>query len=76
MRLFLGLSINFYATEWIAKTNIGWFYGMMAFFSLFAFFFLILLMWKGDVIRSWTPFGLGSDEEGEHVVEGKDIHSA
>ncbi|TVY26801.1 putative MFS-type transporter protein [Lachnellula hyalina] len=76
MRLFLGLSINFYATQWIAKTNIGWFYGMMAFFSLFAFFFLILLMWKGHVIRSWTPFSLGSDEEGEHVVADKNIHAA
>ncbi|KAH8687617.1 major facilitator superfamily domain-containing protein [Tricladium varicosporioides] len=71
MRLFLGLSINFYATEWIAKVNIGWFYGMMAFFCVFAFGFLVILMFWGHIIRSWTPFGLGSDEEGEHVVEGK-----
>ncbi|RDL40144.1 Uncharacterized protein BP5553_00123 [Venustampulla echinocandica] len=74
MRLFLGLSINFYATEWVAKVNIGWFYGMMAFFTVFAFFFLMILMFWGHKIRQWTPFGLGSDEEGQHVVEGKSVN--
>ena len=71
MRLFLGLSINFYINQWIAKVTIGWVYGMMGFFTIFSFFFLIVLMWKGHVIRQWTPFGMGSDEEGENLVQGK-----
>jgi hypothetical protein len=74
MRLFLGLSINFYINQWIAKVTIGWVYGMMGFFTIFSFFFLIVLMWKGHVIRQWTPFGMGSDEEGENLVQGKHAH--
>ncbi|KIN08786.1 hypothetical protein OIDMADRAFT_175505 [Oidiodendron maius Zn] len=69
MRLFLGLSINFYINNWIAAVTIGWVYGMMAFFTIFSFFFLMILMWKGHTIRKWTPFGVGSDEEGEHVLK-------
>lgn len=44
-------------------------YGMMAFFSVFSFIFLIILMWKGDVIRKWTPFDLGSSEDGVHIID-------
>ena len=75
MRLFFGLSINFFINQWVVAVNIGWVYGMMAFFSVFAFGFLILLMWKGDIIRSWTPFGMGSSEAGEHVI-GKSHNEA
>jgi uncharacterized membrane protein len=74
MRLFLGLSINFYINDWIAAVTIGWVYGMMAFFTIFSFFFLIILMWKGHTIRQWTPFGMGSSEEGEHVLREKESH--
>lgn len=74
MRLFLGLSINFYINGWIAAVTIGWVYGMMAFFTIFSFFFLIILMWKGHIIRQWTPWGLGSSEEGEHVLRDKENH--
>jgi hypothetical protein len=42
---------------------------MMGFFTIFSFFFLMILMWKGHVIREWTPFGMGSSEEGETVLE-------
>jgi len=72
MRLFLGLSINFYINQWIKRVDIGWVYGMMGFFTVFSFFFLIVLMWKGDMIRSWTLFGLSASEDGEHLLEGKE----
>jgi hypothetical protein len=74
MRLFLGLSINFYINAWIAKVDIGWVYGMMAFFTIFSFCFLIILMWKGHTIRRWTPFGVGSSEEGEHILKEDESH--
>lgn len=69
MRLFLGLSINFFIDPWVTDVGLGWVYGMMALFTVFAFGFLGILMWKGHLIRQWTPFGLGSSEDGEHIVQ-------
>ncbi|KAK3324955.1 major facilitator superfamily domain-containing protein [Apodospora peruviana] len=68
MRLFLGLSINFFINPWIAAVGIGWVYGMMAFFSVFAFMFLVVLMIWGHGIRKKTPFGTSESEEGQHVL--------
>lgn len=70
-RLVFGLSVAFYINEWVAAVDVGWAYGMMAFFDIFSFLFIILLMWKGHKIRTWTLGGLAADEEGEHVVESK-----
>jgi hypothetical protein len=71
MRLFLGLSINFYIDPWINAVGAGWVYGMMAFFSLFAFLFLVALMIWGRTIRALTPFETGSSEEGQFVVQNR-----
>ena len=68
MRLFLGLSINFYIADWIAAVGVGWVYGMMAFFSVFAYGFLVVLMIWGREIRRVRPFGIGESEEGEGVL--------
>lgn len=73
MRLFLGLSINFYIKPWIAAVGVGWVYGMMAFFTVFAFLFLVALMIWGHAIRQITPFKTTDSEEGEHVLaKGED----
>jgi hypothetical protein len=42
---------------------------MMAFFDVFSFGFIILLMWKGHEIREWSVGGLNATEEGEKVVD-------
>ena len=42
---------------------------MMAFFDVFSFGFIGLLMWKGHKIREWTVGGLNASEEGEKVVD-------
>ncbi|PCG90158.1 Major facilitator superfamily domain, general substrate transporter [Penicillium occitanis (nom. inval.)] len=68
LRLWFGLSINFYVNPWIDKVGIGWVYGMMAFFCVFAFLFLILLMLFGHAIREATPFIESKSEEGQHVL--------
>lgn len=70
-RLLLGLTINFYINYWISAVGIGWVYGMMAFFSVFAFLFLVVLMWKGHQIRAATPFVSSSSEEGEVLYRQK-----
>lgn len=68
IRNFLGVSIPFFINNWVDAVGLGWVYGMMAFFAVFSFSFLGVLMWKGHLIRQWTPFGFGSSEDGEHIV--------
>ncbi|KAE9379667.1 MFS general substrate transporter [Stipitochalara longipes BDJ] len=70
-RVGFGLSVAFYIKEWVAKTGVGWAYGMMAFFDTGSFAVILLLMWKGHTIRSLTWGHLGESEEGEYVVEEK-----
>ena len=72
-RVGLGLSVAFYIKEWVAKTGVGWAYGMMAFFEVGTFAFILLLMWKGHAIRSLNWRHLGKSEEGEHVVNEKRV---
>ena len=67
-RLAFGLSGNFYITEWTAAVGVGWVWGMAGFFAAGAFGFVIVLMWKGHLIRSWSLAHLESTEEGQHVV--------
>lgn len=74
MRLFLGLSINFYIDPWEAAVGIGWVYGMMAFFCVFAFCFLILLMVAGHHIRALSPFQTDDSEEGRAVLAKPEAH--
>lgn len=68
-RLFLGFTINFYITPWVAAVGPGWVYGMMAFFSAFSFLFVVLLMWKGHEIREASPFVSSSSEEGVAIYK-------
>ncbi|KAK5656665.1 hypothetical protein OQA88_4645 [Cercophora sp. LCS_1] len=68
MRLFLGLSINFYVAPWITAVGVGWVYGMMAFFSVLAYLFLVLLIAWGHRIRRWMPWGTSQSEDGLHVL--------
>lgn len=78
-RLAFGLSIPFFIQEWVNAVGLGWVYGMMSFFVLFSFSFIILLIWKGYVIRSWCVGNLNMPEDGEKVVQtmnsGDALHS-
>lgn len=42
---------------------------MIAFFSVFAYLFVILLMWKGHEIRAASPFMSSSSEEGTTILQ-------
>jgi hypothetical protein len=64
-----GLTISFYINPWVEAVDVGWVYGMMAFFAVFSFFFVMLLMWKGHAIREIQFSSLASSEEGERLVE-------
>ncbi|RAL13089.1 polyamine transporter [Aspergillus homomorphus CBS 101889] len=66
-RIVYGLTISFYIDPWVEAVDVGWVYGMMAFFAVFSFLFVGLLMWKGDVIRGWQVASVASSEEGVQV---------
>ncbi|KAJ5179861.1 Major facilitator superfamily domain general substrate transporter [Penicillium capsulatum] len=63
-RIVYGLTITFYINPWVEAVDVGWVYGMMAFFAVFSYLFVMLLMWKGHLIRSVQFASLASSEEG------------
>ncbi|PWY66030.1 polyamine transporter [Aspergillus heteromorphus CBS 117.55] len=69
-RIVYGLTITFYINPWVAAVGVGWVYGMMAFFAVFSFLFVMLLMWKGHAIRGWQLASVASSEEGVQIDEG------
>ncbi len=54
-RLAFTLKIPFIVPDWIVKVGSGWCLGMAAFFSIFAFGFIVVLMIWGEQVRetSW-----------------------
>jgi hypothetical protein len=56
-RLLIGLTINFYINQWINRVTIGWVYGMMALLTIFSFCCVIILMWKGPILRRSINIG-------------------
>ncbi|KAJ6141598.1 hypothetical protein N7470_009988 [Penicillium chermesinum] len=67
-RIVFGLTISFYINPWVEAVGVGWVYGMMGFFAVFSFLFVMLLMWKGHAIRRVQFASLASSEEGERLV--------
>ena len=53
-RLILGLTTPFFITQWQERVGVGWVFGMAAFFSIFGFSLILLLMWKGPMIRQMS----------------------
>ena len=68
-RLVFGLTIPFFVNPWIAAVGVGWVWGMAAIFSALSFGLVVLLIWKGHTVRSWTSPRLLTTEEGMSVVE-------
>ena len=53
-RLVFGLAVPFFVGPWSDKVGVNWVFGMAAFFSIFMACMVILLMWKGPLVRSWS----------------------
>ncbi|KAJ5745720.1 hypothetical protein N7520_010902 [Penicillium odoratum] len=70
-RIIYGLTISFYVDAWAAAVTMGWVYGLMGFFALVSFFFVMLVMWQGHAIRDiqFASLGLASSEEGEKLLK-------
>lgn len=71
-RLALSLSVPFFAPAWIESVGFGWCLGMAAFFSVLAYSSIIILIWKGDVLRRWSFQGVASNNGGEKLIPGAD----
>ena len=67
-RLLLGLLVPFFLDAWQEKVGIGWVFGMMSFFSIFAFALTGLLAWKGPTLRQYTFVEFQRSEEGVRVI--------
>lgn len=69
-RLSLGLVVPFFVDYWEARVGgPGWVFGMMAFFSIFAFSLIVVLMFYGHQIRQLHLGNLARDEEGVKVFD-------
>ncbi|KAJ5818912.1 hypothetical protein N7474_004503 [Penicillium riverlandense] len=68
-RLILGLTVPFFITAWEERVGAGWVFGMMAFFSIFAFSLTGLLAWKGPSIRGYSFTRLRKSEDGTKVID-------
>lgn len=68
-RILYGLTISFYIDSWVAAVDVGWVYGMMGFFAVCSFGFVMLCMWAGHAIRGVQFRSLGSSEEGVKLVD-------
>lgn len=67
-RLTLGLVVPFFINQWVARVGFGWVYGMMAFFSIFAFGFVVVLMLLGASLRERTLAKFAPSEIGAKVI--------
>lgn len=70
-RLAFSLTLPFFVPAWMAKVGAGWCLGMAAFFSIFAYLFIIVLIWKGHTIRQWSFARVASSEEGMKIIGEK-----
>jgi len=68
-RLTLGMTTSFYIDQWAGAVGNGWVFGMAAFFSIFSFRFVILLMFKGNPIREIQIKNLSSSEEETKLMD-------
>lgn len=67
-RLILGSVVPFFIEPWLVRVGPDWVFGMMAFFTVFAFSLTGLLAWKGEDIRGCSLPSVRRSEEGTRVV--------
>lgn len=68
-RLSWGIAIPFFFAQWEEAVGAGWVLGMAAFFTIFAAFFVALVVWKGPTLRRFNLLkSLVHTEEGKKVL--------
>lgn len=74
-RLVLGLVVPFFIEPWLERVGPGWVFGIMAFFTLFAFSLTGLLAWKGELIREYSLSSVGKSEEGTQLIVTEEVET-
>ena len=75
-RLAFSLSLPFFVPAWIQKLGFGWCLGMAAFFSIFAFGGIVLLIWKGKAVRQLSFKRISSNKGGMIIMKNDDFTEA
>lgn len=69
-RLILGLSLSFFLDPWASAVGIQWEFGMMAFFTIFAFLLILVAIKLGHKLRAGIFLYTGPrNEDGMTVLE-------
>jgi hypothetical protein len=68
-RVALGIAVPFFIIPWFETLNTSWTFGMMAFFTLIADCFVIVLLIWGPKIREFSLIRRHNSEEGLRVIE-------
>ncbi|MCJ1311613.1 hypothetical protein MMC25_005286 [Agyrium rufum] len=75
-RLALAVGLTFYFQPWSMKVGVGWLFGMAAFFSLFLMFCMMVLAWKGHVLRRYVLLRSIDVTEAGKVVNASQVDLA
>lgn len=67
-RLAFSLCVPFFVEAWIERLGFDWCLGSAAFFSIFAFSFIVALIWKGNELRKLSFKTLASSEGGVKIL--------
>ena len=67
-RLAFSLTVPFFVPAWIDSVGFAWCLGMAAFFSIFAYGGIILLLWKGKELRELSFPSVSSNEGGMRII--------
>ena len=70
-RLTFNLTLPFVIPAWIDRVGFGWCLGMAAFFSIFAYGGIILLLWKGKELRELSFTSISSNEGGLTIIQNE-----
>jgi hypothetical protein len=72
-RVALGIAVPFFITPWFKAVGTGWVFGTMAFLTLLADCFVMVLLKYGHTIREYSLIRKHDSEEGVRVVEQGDL---
>lgn len=80
-RIIFGISIPFFLFPWAAKVGMQWVFGMMAFFTIFAFGLIVTVMIWGEKLRRFNFVKDSNIEEGSRILnhgedQGEKVDSA
>jgi MFS family permease len=72
-RLVFGIALNFFLFPWADAVGVNWCFGMMAFFTIFVFLFIVVVMIYGEKLREYNLTKAKSGEESIVITQDQKI---